>query len=395
MFLNRKYTAMELQEKTERLASVLAYERWEKKVSRNPRSRFIPLFPYDKERDFERNKHEMVSEIRSNRKLELIDTHLFPMYEEYEKRVRDYLFEICQNYSGAIHSLRHPILKSHDYPNGGNYYDFIGTITQRLFLDVDDRFFNDLSIGINFIVPSVGYNDFFWPNTVFDYDRKATLQSFDGKKLGKITGSITMVVTSANRSKDAFVETVPIVMGMLCMAWNDLQTVISTKGYRWCSTRPGKGRYFNNTNELLCKNDNEGLASLGNLLKMIWTLDQEVDRYQEFSAKGFCALPSPGDSPEELVSNISDIIEKSHAFGKLEELESLFSFTAMRLMENSSEHAICELWNRCSKSKAKSMNELITLIRSKIDDLEGRALQVFAIRLMYESFRHQNRWEIF
>lgn len=373
---------MDLNEKIERTAAVLAYESWEREMPSVRRKQLI--FPNFDSGQFDLNKREMLDEIKSSRRLELVNTHLFPLYEEYEKRVRSWLYEekhLFEHYS-YNDACRYPLLKTRENDKGGNVTSYKVMLPHNLFSDIHDCFLKQIDLELNFIAPSTGYEDFFWYNTDFEYDRKKFLES------DSVKGRMTLITRDICHPDNKFVETVPAVMSFICNAWNDMLTKKMDAKYRWSNTTPGKGRYYMNVESLLCCSNDEGLSAMGYLLHAIWNMDQELNDIRTYTEHDFRAIPNHCQSPEEIVSIITARIKDSKAYRDLEKIESLFSYAQYEIMGNGSVHKVCETWNRCAKTKVSSIEELCSVLQSKIDYLECRALQAITIRLLFETARN-------
>lgn len=324
---------------------------------------------------FDRRKEQLQRKIEDLSYLGLVNSHLFPHYDEYESTIFKYLESISDTLFATDYIM---IPKSRAYPEGGQYKLVNLILPEDLFSNIPDRFFDRFDCRMQIILTKQ-YPDMFWQNLDLKFDRKGALCSWNGKRFGKISSDMTIVVRGASGEFKGTV--IPSLMSVLLRAWTEACLLRDFPSYRWAGTSLGRGRYRRNIDVLMADSDNECLNSMGKYLRNIQDISgivSNAERISETSKEPDCS----GMPPISAVEYAKGILKRSIGYERLNEMEKMLD-RIIGSLDDQDPKELCEIWNRCVKQKARTIEDIRALLISKYISVRNDILAILSMRPVF------------
>ena len=333
----------------------------------------LPGMTWD-EFSFANRKTMLEEKIENLSYLGLVNSHLFPDYDRYETILGDYLDVLRRT------AWQKPVMipKSRAYPEGGNYSLLDEKLTEDIFYAIPDRFFDRISCRVKVIMTDQR-EEMFWQNLELNFDRKETISSWNGERLGRVSGDVTVVVAVSYIGNETYKGTViPALMSMILRAWNEYRLLRGNPSYTWAGTSLGTGRYRNNIDALMTGSGDSRLRDMGRLMKEISETGRMKARPESISLPD--VQPEGSDLPPvRAVEHAHGILTAAEGYRKLLELEGLLG-RVIGGLEGLDPKEACEIWNRSVRQKVSSPDDIRALLVSKYVSVRDDLLAILSMR---------------
>lgn len=336
---------------------------------------------------FERNKQNVLNKIWRLNYTALCEKILFPNFVTYEDRV-------AQTVSAQVSAeWEKPVIipKCDAFPEGESYRKCVIRLPKNLFHGIDGCFLQDIDCQITCIAPRQNEDVFFWHNLEWEYDRRATLNSWNGELLKIVKGRGTLIVGETMFHEDLLVRVVTAISSLLLSAYSDYTEISShPDSYQYVHTHFGKTRYRHNLDTLLCQSEEPALRNVGDLIVKVAGIDKALKDPKKFSAP-HSSVPEIERFAENSVDIVSKVYKKTAGYRQLKEMENLLNKT-IPLIQSADERQICESWNRCVRQKVRTKEQLVESLRSKCQAVTQKSLTLLAMHFIKEKTSSSSRF---
>ena len=336
---------------------------------------------------FERNKQNVLNKIWRLNYTALCEKILFPNFVAYEARV-------AQAVTAQVNAeWEKPVLipKCDAFPEGESYRKCVIRLPKNLFHGIDGCFLQDIDCQITCIAPRQNEDVFFWHNLEWEYDRRATLNSWNGELFKVVKGWGTLIVNEIMFHEDLLMRVVAAITSLLLSAYSDYTEISShPDSFQFVHTHIGRTRFRHNIETLLCQSGYSAKQSLGDLILKVAEIEEAMKDPKKFS--------SPSHSVQEIehfaensVDILSKVYKKTTGYRQLKEIEKLLNKT-LTLIQPMDEYPVCELWNRCVRQKVRTKDQLVESLRSKCQAVTQKGLTLLAMHFIKERTSSSSRF---
>ena len=336
---------------------------------------------------FEQNKQNVLNKIWRLNYTALCEKILFPNFIAYEARV-------AQAVTAQVNAeWEKPVLipKCDAFPEGESYRKCVIRLPKNLFYGIDGCFLQDIDCQITCIAPRQNEDVFFWHNLEWEYDRRATLNSWNGELFKVVKGRGTLIVSETMFHEDLLVRVVTAITSLLLSAYSDYTEISShPDSFQFVHTHIGRTRYRNNLEKLLCQSEEPALRNVGDLIVKVAGIDEALKDPKRFSAP-LSSVPEIERCAENSVDIVSKVYKKTAGYRKLKEMEKLLNKT-LPLIQSADGRQICENWNRCVRQKVRTREQLAESLRSKCQAVMQKGLTLLAMHFIKEKTSSSSRF---